>query len=117
MPGVSAPKETSMPGRPRLYSDAAERQREYRARQQERRHTEQTSRERLRASLGELRAALEAAAQTGDPVAAAVLHPGSNELLLNLAAHFRQRAAGTPAEPAPAAARRSRSSQKDQKGA
>src|SRR5438552_1117188 len=82
-----------MPGRPRLYSDAAERQREYRARQQERTQRAQESAARLRASAQELYAALEAAAVAGEPTARTALHLGLNETLLQLAAHYRHQAA------------------------
>src|SRR3954464_11289491 len=82
-----------MPGRPRLFENDAARQREYRARQQERKERQQASAARLRDSARELYAALQEAATAGDPTASSTLHLGLNETLLNLAAHYRQRAA------------------------
>lgn len=90
-----------MPGRPRLYPDDAARQREYRARRQEQLRRETDRRTRLQASLQRLREALTGAAAAGDPLATRVLHPGINELLEGLAAHFEAVAArvAMPAEP------------------
>jgi hypothetical protein len=82
-----------MPGRPRLYTDDAQRQREYRARQREQQERQQDAHDRLRASVRELHAALKSAAAAGDPVAREALQLGLNETLLNLAAHYRQQAA------------------------
>lgn len=93
-----------MPGRPRLFTDDAEKQREHRARQKERRERlESRIREdaALWATAHRLREAVAAAAETGDRFARQIQNSDSHCILSNLADYFEEIASPQPASGAP----------------
>lgn len=82
-----------MAGRPRLYENAAEKNRAYRARQAERLVlADRLTFEEAHADLRALTEAVREASQAGDPLARALSTITRHDLLHSLAEHFRQRA-------------------------